>query len=134
MNNFEKYRAWCKATNSEDSSPRYSHNWLLSRRGWFRIFEDRIECGDWRIPLGSVEKAIAYKTKQMFIPVTVLQLITADGSYQFGFNPWATPLDHIGIDIEEQKVKLKYSPFSVMLRVAVVVYLVYWLWSEYGKT
>ena len=128
------YNAWCKATKREDSEPRYSANWLVSKRARFKIFTDRIECGNWEIPNKSIHKAIAYKTKQMFIPVTVLQLITETGSYQFGFNPWARPIEHLGIEVEEQSVKLKYSAFSIFIRVAALMYIGYWAWSEFVKT
>ncbi len=77
---------------------------------------------------------IVYKTKQMLIPVTVLQLITEDGSYQFGFNPWAKPVDHLGIEIEEQFVTLKFSFFSTFIRVAILAYIGYWGWLEFIKT
>ncbi len=128
------YKAWCKATNREDSEPRYSTNWLASKRAWFKIFDDRIECGNWKIPKKSIHKAIAYKTKQMFIPVTVLLLITEGGAYQFGFNPWARPIEHLGLEFEEQSVKLKYSFFSIFIRVAALAYIGYWAWSELIKT
>ena len=126
------YKAWCKATNREDSEPRYSANWLASKRAWFKVFDDRIECGSWEIPKKSIHKAIVYKTKQMFIPVTVLQLITEDGSYQFGFNPWTKPAEHLGIEVEEQFITLKYSFFSLFIRVAALAYVGYWIWLEFS--
>lgn len=128
------YKAWCKGTSREDSEPRYSANWLVSKRAWFKIFDDRIECGSWKIPKDSIHKAIVYKTKQMFIPVTVLQLITEEGSYQFGFNPWARPIRHLDIEVEERSVKLQYSFFSILVRVAVLAYIGYWVWSEFIQT
>ena len=127
------YKAWCKATNREHSDPRYSHNWVLSKRAWFRIYDNRIECAAWTIPKESIKKAVVYKAKQMFIPISVLLLVTENGSYQFGFNPWADPIKHLGIDVEEQTMKVTYSPFSIVIRVALVAYVAYWLWSEYSR-
>jgi len=86
-----------------------------------------VECGDWKIPFDTIEKAIAYRTKQMFIPATVLHLITKDGSYQFGFNPWARPLEHLDLDVTELSVRIKYSAFSIVVRISLVIYLVH-LW------
>ena len=134
MPNLQTYKAWCKATNREDSEPRYSQNWVAAKRAWFRVYPNRIECGDWSIPFEEVKKTIVYRTHQMWIPVTVLHLITENGSFQFGFNPWANPIKHLSLDFEEQKVRLKYSLFSIVLRVVVVLYLCFWLWQEYGKT
>ena len=126
------YKAWCKAVNREDSEPRYSANWVISKRAWFKIYTDRVQCGNWEIPKESIQKAIAYRTRQMFIPVTVLQLITESESYQFGFNPWAKPIEHLGIEVEEQSIRLKYSAFSILLRVAIIAYVGYWIWSEFA--
>lgn len=134
MNNKPIYKAWCKGTNREDSEPRYSQNWAFSRRGWFKVYADRVECGAWSIPLSEVKRAIVYRAKQMFIPVTVLHLITDNGSYQFGFNPWANPIRHLNMEFEEQKVRLRYSPFSVAIRIALVGYIGFLLWQEYGRT
>ena len=125
------YKAWCKATNLEDSEPRYSQNWIVSKRAWFKMFGDRIECGNWTIPYEKVTKAIVYRTKQMFIPVTVLHLITNEGSYQFGFNPWANPIKHLNIEYEEQEIRLKYSVFSIVIRVLLVLYIIYWSLQKY---
>lgn len=131
MADTEKYKAWCKATDREDSEPRYSYKWAISRRAWFRIYEDRVECGDWKIPFESIEKAIVYKTKQMFIPATVLQLITKSKSYQFGFNPWASPIQHLQVEVEEKSIKLKYSALSIAIRVFLIGYLIYFIYSKY---
>ncbi len=120
-----KYKCFCKATNREDKEPRYSHHWLAARRTMFKVFEDRVECGDWKIPFTNVHSAYLYKSKQMFIPVNVLQLITEDGSYQFGFNPWSNPFEHLGMSYEESEIKLGYSKFSIVVRVLLVVYLGY---------
>lgn len=71
----------------------------------------------------------------MWIPVSVLHLITADGSYQFGFNPWARPLKYLDVlTPEEESVRLKYSPFSVAVRLLAFAFLVYWFWSRYIRT
>jgi hypothetical protein len=67
----------------------------------------------------------------MFIPVTVLQLITESGTYQFGFNPWAKPIEHLGIEIEEHPVKLTFSFFSLFIRVIALACIGYWLWLEF---
>ena len=125
------YQCWCKATRREDSEPRYSHNWITAKRARFKIFEDRVQCGSWSIPFAEIDKAIVYQGKQMFIPVKVLHLITADGSYQFGFNPWATPTTHLNLPLDEQRVRFGYSPFSIAVRVVLVILLATWVWDNW---
>lgn len=126
-----KYKCFCKATNREDKEPRYSHNWVAAKRAMFKVFDDRIECGDWRIPYSEVESAHLYKAKQMFIPVNVLQLVTRTGNYQFGFNAWANPFKHIGVKLDVSKIKLGYSMYSIVIRLLLVAYLVYFAWEKW---
>ena len=126
-----KYKCFCKATNREDKEPRYSHNWVAAKRAMFKVFDDRIECGAWNIPFSEIKSAHLYKTKQMFIPVNVLQLVTEKGNYQFGFNPWATPFKHLGVEYGQSEIKLGYSKFSIALRILLVAYIGYLVWEEW---
>ena len=91
---------------------RFSHNWTIAKRAFFKVYEDRIECGSWNIPFSEVESAHFYKAKQMFIPVKVLQLVTVKGKYQFAFNPWANPFKHLGVEYKQSEIKLVYSTYS----------------------
>lgn len=129
-----KYKCFCKATNREDKEPRYSHNWVDAKRAMFKVFDDRIECGNWIIPFADVESAHLYKAKQMFIPVNILQLVTKSGNYQFGFNPWANPFKHLSISYEESNIKLGYSTYSIVVRVFLVAYLGYLAWEKWLQT
>lgn len=126
-----KYKCFCKATNREDKELRYSHNWVAAKRAMFKVFDDRIECGNWRIPFADVESAHLYKAKQMFIPVNILQLVTKNGNYQFGFNPWANPFKHLSIGYEESNIRLGYSTYSIVVRVLLVAYLGYLAWEKW---
>ncbi len=124
------YKCWCKATNREIGEPRYSYNWLFSRRAWFKVFSDRIECGHWCIPFSDVTEVVVFHTRQMLLPATVLRVRTRVHTYQFGFNPWANPIKYISITYREEQVGLKYSVFSIALRVGVVLCILYWLWTK----
>lgn len=129
-----KYKCFCKATNREDKEPRYSHNWVAAKRAMFKVFDDRIECGSWKIPFSEVKSAHLYKAKQMFIPVNVLQLVTEKGNYQFGFNPWANPFKHLGIEYGQSEIKLGYSTYSIVVRIILVFYIGYLVWEKWSKT
>ena len=125
-----RYRCWTKATNKEDGMPRYSHHWLTSRRAWFKVFDDRVECGDWVFPVSSVREAVVFKSKQWFVPVSVLHLRTETATYQFGFNPWCRVESYLPFEVKTERVRLSYSIFSLVVRLALVGYLVYWLWTK----
>ena len=125
------YKCMCKGTNRESSEPRYSQNWFAARRATFKVFTDRIECGDWRIPFAEITGIHLYRSRQMFIPVKILHVTTSSRNYQFGFNPWAHPEKHLQVEYEESTVRLKYSLYSILVRVAALSLLVYWVWRRW---
>ena len=124
------YRCWTKATDRETGVPRHSFNWAVSRRGWFRVFADRVECGDWRIPLSSIRRAVMYQGRALFMPARVLEIQTETKSFQFGFNPWVSVDRRLPFQFERLKVKLGYSPFSIVVRVIALGYLLYVIWRS----
>ena len=126
------YKCLTKVTNKAAGTPSHSFNWVISRRGWFKIFTDRIECGNWKIPFAEVQEMLVYRGKQMLIPVTVLQIETSGETYQFGFNPWANPIKYLSVPYREERVRIKYSVFSIAVRVIIVCYLIYLIWLKFG--
>jgi hypothetical protein len=121
-----------KGSNKESGDPRHSVNWVTSRRGSFKVFKDRIELGNWNIPFESIDKAIEYRVPYLpFLKVSVLEVNTSDMSYQFGFNPWANPIKYFPIDVEEKNQKMKYSTFSIIIRIALLIYFIYWLYETF---
>lgn len=126
------YKCWTKATNREGGTLRRSHNWITSRRAWFKIFTDRIECGDWNIPFAEIEEIVVYRVKQMLIPFTVLQIEACGKTYQFGFNPWAKPLHYLPISYREEQIHIKHSTFSIGLRAMIIFFLIYLAWRKFG--
>ena len=119
-----------KASNREAGVPRRSANWVASRRGFFKVFRDRIEVGDWRVPFAEVERATLYNFPYLFLfKASVLELEANGQTYQFGFNPWARPEEHLPISVEEREEKLRYSTFSIVVRVLAVAYVIYLIWD-----
>lgn len=125
------YKCWVKATDKEGGTPRYSQNWAAAKRAFFRVYDDRMECGNWLFKFDQIQNPVIYRTKQLFIPVSVLKIEFEERTYQFGFNPWVDPAKFIPMEIGEEKVKLKYSSFSIVLRLLVLAYALYFLWSTY---
>ncbi len=126
------YRCWTKATNREEGEPRRSLNWVRSRRAWFEVYEDRIECGDWTIPTSAVQDAVLYEARQFLIPARVLSVEAAGVTYQFGFNPWCRAGQHLPFDVRNEKIKLGRSPFSIVVRLILLVYLIYLVLTTVG--
>ena len=126
------YRCWTKATTQETGEPRRSFNWVRSRRAWFKVYEDRIECGDWTIPTSAVENAVLYEARQFFIPARVLSVEAEGVTYQFGFNPWCRVGQHLPFDVRNEKIKLSGSPFSIVVRLVLLVYIIYLILTTVG--
>ena len=90
-----------------------------------------MERSRWRLTNPSKTTLGLYKTKQMSIPVSVLSIQTEAMNYQIGFNPWANPVKNIPLEVQVQRIRLGYSPFSLVARVVIVACIAYWVWREY---
>jgi hypothetical protein len=102
---------YIKATTTERGPPRYSHNWSLARRAIFKVYSNRLEIGPWTVRFDEIREIILY---------------------QIGFNPWVNPIKNIPLKVQVESVRLGYSPFSVVVPVAVMAFIAYWLWEAYG--
>ncbi|HXV63220.1 MAG TPA: hypothetical protein VEK15_21150 [Vicinamibacteria bacterium] len=125
------YRAWTKGIRDGAHKPRYGMEWLSARRGWFKVFDDRIECGNWSIPYSSIQEAVLFKSRQVLIPVSVLRLATPESTYQFGFNPWVQVEGHLPFQVRNEEIGLKYSAFFFALRIAVLGSVVFLIWRTF---
>ena len=125
------YSCMTKATTAEVDGPRHSANWVTSRRAKLHVFADRLQCRNWTIPYREMTSATLFRTKALFvIPFYVLHVVHAGTTYQFGLNPnrfWAGPLP---FETNRESVRMSYSPFSLAIRLLVVVALLYWLWTR----
>jgi len=122
-----------KAITCDGDAPQRSFNWATSRRALLKIFPDRFECGNWSIPFSEVTEATLYEIKQMFMPCHVLQINTKEKIYQFGLNPWTGIAKKLPIPFNEEKTKLKYSTYSIVMRVVAVALLCYWFFEKISK-
>ncbi|MEM9627090.1 MAG: hypothetical protein AAGA21_12715 [Pseudomonadota bacterium] len=125
------YKCITKGSRSEASEPRASFNWMVARRGFLKVYPNRVECGNWQVPYADVKKATLYRFRHMFMKAAVIHLETTDGYYQFGLSPWASPEAHIALDFEEKETAFKYSTFSILLRLALIPYVGFWVWYEF---
>jgi hypothetical protein len=125
------YKAWTKAIRTNDSVPGYSASWITAVRGWLKVYPDRLECGDIAIPATAVRAAVLYEARQWFIPVRILAVTLDDGTYQFGLNPWVKIASHLPFPFRRERVQLRYSTFSIGLRVALIGYVAYLLYRQF---
>jgi hypothetical protein len=103
-------------------------DWVTSQRAVVLLTDKKIKCGQWDIPLENIETAQLLKINSLFGPGQVLKLKTMDDiHYQFGmqFNPEWTNQNVLPLTIEQGQVKT--STFSLIIRLILVGYIIYWL-------
>lgn len=103
-------------------------DWIGSQRAVILLTDQKIVCGKWSIPLDTIASAQLLKINLG----QVLKIETTDNeNYQFGmqFNPEWTQQQRLPLAFEKGQVK--YSPFSIILRVIVYGYLIYWLYERF---
>lgn len=121
---------YVKVTDRENGPPRYSFNWIISKRTFFRVYRDRIKVGKWKIPFNEIENITLYHTKQLIFSVKLLSIITKEKEFQIGFNPWVNPIQFLPLNINHEEVKMQYSVFSIVYRVVVLAFLLYWFFGN----
>ena len=103
-------------------------DWVTSQRAVILLTNKRIICGKWTIPIDSISAA---QLLQMGSG-QVLKIQTADGNnYQFGMQinlEWTTQ-QVLPLTIE--KGQAKYSLFSILIRLLLVGYIIYWLYNRF---
>lgn len=106
-------------------------DWVTSQRAVVLLTDKKLVCGKWTIPLETISKAQLLKINSLFGGGQVLKVqTTEDKNYQFGMqlNPEWTNQQLLPLTFEKEKVK--HSAFSIIARLIVVGYLIYWLYAN----
>ena len=96
------------------------------------IFEDRIECGDWRINYAEIRNAVLCSFRSFFlrIPGYILTVETDDRTYHFGLNGWGTFWKgDLPFEARREKGKLGFTWFSIIVRLFLFGYIIYMVWQ-----
>jgi hypothetical protein len=103
-------------------------DWVTSQRAVVILTDKRIRSGKWNIPIENIEQARLLKIGSLFGAGQVLKIQTKDNQhFQFGMqlNPEWTNQQILPLTLEKGEVR--YSIFSIIVRVIAVGYLIYWL-------
>jgi hypothetical protein len=106
----------------------YEVGWATARRGVLILTTNEVFCGDWTIPLSSIQEA----TLLHISGGSLLKISTRDGlHYQFGLqrNPAWEKQNVIPLKIEEGA--LKFSKISLVLRFLLLIWLAYTIGQSY---
>lgn len=125
------HRCMTKATTAEGDDIRRSLNWMLSRRGLLKVFDDHLECGDWNIAYSEIEESVLFRTRQMFIPCYVLRIKTHGIVYQFGLNPGKYWSGELPFPAARESAVIGYSWYSIGIRIAAIAAIAYLLWNRW---
>lgn len=107
-------------------------DWVTSQRAVVMLTDKKIICGKWTIPLETIATAQLVKINSLFGGGQVLKVqTTEDKNYQFGMqiNPEWTNQQQLKLTLEKGQVK--HSPFSIIVRLIAVGYLVYLLYERF---
>jgi hypothetical protein len=107
-------------------------DWVTSQRAVVMLTDKKIVCGKWTIPLDTVSTAQLLKINSLFGGGQVLKVQTTDDiNYQFGMqiNPEWTSQQILPLTLEKGQVK--NSVFSIVVRLIVVGYLIYWIYNQF---
>ena len=106
-------------------------DWVTSQRAVVLLTDKKIICGKWTIPFDTISTAQLLKINSLFGGGQVLKVQTTDDkNYQFGMqlNPEWTNQQSLPLTLEKGRVK--YSAFSIIVRLVAAGYLIYWLYER----
>lgn len=107
-------------------------DWVTSQRAVVMLTDKKIICGKWTIPLETISTVQLIKIHSLFGNGQVLKIQTTDDkNYQFGMqlNPeWASQQT---LPLTLEKGPVKNSAFSIIVRLIVAGYLIYWIYNHF---
>ena len=119
---------------SENTDVQRGMNWVTSQRAVVLLTDKRITCGKWDIPLDDIEASELKKFNTIYGPGLVLKLSTKNQEhYQFGMQMNKEWTEQTVLPLTMEKTKVKFSPFSIIIRLLLVAYILYYLiesWSN----
>lgn len=111
-----------------DSDVKRGFDWVTSQRAVVLLSDKRIKCGQWNIPLEDIASSELVKINTTFGSGQVLKITTKDqNNFQFGMQMNREWTDQTVLPLNLEKGKLKYSLFSVAVRLILLGYVIYWI-------
>jgi hypothetical protein len=101
---------------------RYEMGWVTARRGVLMLTTKNLRCGDWVIPLSTIQEA----TLIHILGGSLLKISTTDGvHYQFGLQRNLAWENQHSFSIKVEEGALKFSKVSLILRLVALVFIAY---------
>ena len=107
-------------------------DWVTSQRAVVLLTDKKLICGKWIIPLENIKAVQLLKIHSLFGAGQVLKVQTdTEENFQFGMqiNPEWTKQQALPLTLEKGQVK--NSAFSIIVRLVLIGYLIYWLYERF---
>jgi hypothetical protein len=106
--------------------------WVTSQRAIIILTEHKIVCGKWEIPIDTIKKIELFKIKSLIADGMVLKIQTLeDKHYQFGMQMNDEWLNQKTISLTLEETKVKYSKYSIIVRIIAVGYISYIIYTRF---
>ena len=107
-------------------------DWVTSQRAVVLLTDKKLICDKWIIPLENIKTVQLLKIHSLFGAEQVLKVQTdTEENFQFGMqiNPEWTKQQVLPLTLEKGQVK--NSAFSIIVRLVLIGYLIYWLYERF---
>ena len=125
------HQCMAKGVIAEGDQLKHGPNWIFARRGRLKVYQDHLECGNWKVEYCNIKNATLYSVRQYVIvvpiPGYVLKIETENKTYYFGLNFNKYWKNELPFPVERQKGRLKFSLFSIVIRLVFLGYIAYLL-------
>jgi hypothetical protein len=106
--------------------------WVTSQRSVLMLTNSKIICGKWTIPIDEIQSTQLLEVTSIFGDGAVLKVQTKHGkNYQFGMQVNPEWTQQQVVPLRPEKAKVKNSVFSIVVRVAAIGYILYWLYGKF---
>lgn len=117
-------------TNSNENVARGT-NWVTSQRAVVMLTNSKIICGKWKIPIEEIQSSKLIKINSLFGDGMVLKIQTKnDENYQFGMQINPEWIEQKALPLNFKNGKVKYSIFSIVIRILAIAYLINWAYNQ----
>jgi hypothetical protein len=117
---------------------------VWARRAFLNLYDDAIECGDWRIPFLEIQQAELLSLPYFFTQAYCLRVQTGSALYQFTVSPSRFWKGDIPFAANRSRYSGPTVIFAQVLRIATLVclqtfppvgvpYLLYVIWLHFRK-
>lgn len=109
-------------------------DWITSQRAVVLLSDKKIVCGNWTIPLDSIQTVQLIEVNSLLGGGQVLKIQTKDGAnYQFGMQRNPEWTNQQTLSLTQEKGQVKNSTFSIIVRIILIAYLIYWVYEQFFK-